>query len=200
MCTTKEERKRIYGTSSLLKNLDNETFNEWQKPILHEMDSQTCEMAFPWAFGKFIPCKVPNSWKDVSPHSEESFSETSDDIFDSYMGVSFLTVGNVLINIERKKCGLIKDIIHGNWDPSPLPLDDESVMDWHLRLVAECKQANKRHKEGVSDYIIFTPVTTIIMDEIILDWEDFSLDNVHGTLRISKVKMREELRQHTVLH
>ncbi len=192
MCSTREQRERIYGSSAFLRET---TINAepWRKPVLHQVDSQVFQFVIAWVFGKFIPCAVPKNWTSIPFAAEDNASEDTDDIFDCYMGVSFLTVGNVLINPRKRKCGLIKDIIHDNWDPSPLPFPGESLLEWHLRLVSVSKIAQGKKKEGNENYLKFKPVTTVVLDEILLDWNNFNITNMHGDYIMKTSKLTPEL-------
>ncbi len=166
LCTTKEQRLEIYGKHPLKGDKIKKT-EPWKQPIFHQMDSMVMKFPLSWAFGKFVACVVPEHRKEFES------TRRSKEFDDIYHGVCFLTIGNILVNVEERRAGIIKDIKHCDWLPSPLPRRGESAIQWHLRLVNiikgwEEKHANKEHK-----YISIEPLTIVALDEIRINWDSF---------------------------
>ncbi len=177
----------MYWSNPFSKTCKNAEY-PFDKPFLHEADSRVMEMVIAWAFGKFIACPVPEDWFLENEEGEVK------DLDAPYRGVCYLTIGNILIDRVHHRCLVIKDIIHDDWDPSPLPQEGESLAEWHARLVVELKKWEARRKDGIEDYITMRPVTKLVVEELDLDWNNFNLDDIHAKWRLHETDANVQFR------
>ncbi len=143
------------------------------------------EMPLAWSLGKFVACKVPNSWKDMGNPRHDSYTRhISQQLNSRYYGVVFLTIGNVVINKLTKECFIIKNIHHDEWDPSPLPQKDETPLTYHKRLVEICNQWKKNKKPKTRGHIQIRPVSTLVLEKITIDLWSPSMLYIKGHLKV----------------
>ncbi len=195
MCTTKEERKEIFAEHPMIKELC-PVDKPWMEPTYHDLDSLVMKFPLSWAFGKFAPCEVPDLWKRL-PTDFEGADPLTQEMHEIYKGICWLTVGNVILCEESKKCLLIKDIVHCDWNPSVLPRENETLMDYHKEMVKECKGWMGDQK-NYSDYIEIKPVTKLICQELLVDWRSFRKNDAQANLVLKEEELDPKLSLHEV--
>ncbi len=189
MCTTSEERKLIYGSHPMINALCPKE-KEWMQPVLHDLDSLVMKFPLAWAMGKFVPLPVPDEWKTLANDDEGDAMTT--EMHDIYKGVAWLTIGNIILDEEKERCYLIKDILHCNWSPTFLPRKGETLMDWHIRLVEKVLEWKGNMDENYADYINIRPITKLVMDPIEVDWRGFTVLDARGNITVKEKKCRSE--------
>ncbi len=191
MCTTKEERKAIFGAHPMVKALCPKDI-PWMEPTFHDLDSLVMKFPLSWSFGKFVACEIPDFWKRL-PVDFEGIDPLTEEMNKLYKGICWLTIGNVILCEESEKCLLIKDIVHCDWDPSILPRKHETLMDYHRHMVEECK-GWKNNQKDYSDYIEIKPVTKLVCQELQVDWNMFVENMAEGNLVLKESDLDPKLR------
>ncbi len=146
------------------------------------------EMPFYWAFGKILPCRWKDEWTCYPDGQDEDFGvgdyydekekerrrgEESDDgwvdrgsiMRQRYHGVGFVVPGVILENTRSKKMFIVKDIIHGDFEPSIFPKKNSTLVQWHRNLVNIIKKW-----ESLSDTkqrLEIKPVNHVVLEEML---------------------------------
>ncbi len=183
-----------YFDHTFIKAFPEDRQNPWSRPIRHQKDSMVFEMPMAWSLGKFVASKVPPPWKDMNNPNHDSFTaHITRTINYRYLGVVFITIGCAVINPNTRECYLVKNILHDDWDPSPLPQPGETPLTYHKRLVGICNEWKKAKKPKKRGHIQIRPVSTVVMERIIVDQWSPSMKFIKGHMEIPQSQANPRL-------
>ncbi len=151
---------------------------KWGQSHRHDTESMAFKFPFYLCFGKFAAYPVPAKWTDWVDLPDKSPSNKREDpralMSEFYKGVAFIIPGIPIWSARQRKLLFVQDILHDDFDPSPLPKESETPKTWHTRLkkIAEEWESSKGQQHA---YAIKTKCRLRCV-ELHVDWDKSDLE------------------------
>ncbi len=91
-----------------------------------------------------------------------------------YKGVCFIIPGIAIYSRRRKQLLFIQDILHNDFDPSPLPQSHHTPKTWHTFLKKQAKEWDQNSK--IEDAYAIRTVCNLRCVQLEVDWEKTNLE------------------------